>query len=203
MERDMNQRPGGSTETRLKQCDLSVCKAMCCFDGVYLNDGEEARITQVVQENPDVFSFLPDEFIVDGYWRGTSSGRKTAISPHEHQVPDFPAHFTHTKCVFNLPDGRCSLQAFATERGEHPWTYKPKACYMHPLRRKGSELVPPPIDRSDDPQNIDEDYPGFITYTLCGRHWEDGLPWREVLSEEIACFQRGRVSDGTASEEDR
>src|SRR5262245_49431142 len=100
MERDVNQKPEGTTEVRLKQCDLSVCKAMCCFDGVYLIDGEEARITQVVQENPDAFSFLPDAFIVDGYWRGTSAGRKTATRPHEHQVPDFPAHFTQTKCVF-------------------------------------------------------------------------------------------------------
>jgi hypothetical protein len=203
MERDMNQRPEGITELRLKQCDISVCEAMCCYDGVYLGDGEEARITQVVQENPDFFSFLPDEFIVD-YCRGRSSGRKTAIGPHDYQDPHFPAHFTRTMCVFNLPDARCSLQVLATQRGEHPWTYKPMSCYLHPLLHRGSQVVPPPIDQSDDPQKIDgEDYPGYPTYTLCGRHREDGLPWREVLSEELACFQRGQVSDGPASEEDR
>jgi len=116
---------------------------------------------------------------------------KILRTPYTYQNPQFPAHFPQTRCVLRLPDVRCALQVLATRLGKHPWTYKPKACWMHPLLREGPQgLVPPPIHHTDDPDRIDEQYPGFVTYTPCGQHHEDGSPWEEVVAEEIAYYQR-------------
>jgi hypothetical protein len=63
---------------------------------------------------------------------------------------------------------------------------------MHPLLREGPNgLVPPPIHQADDPDRIDESYLGYVTYTPCGRHQEDGSPWDQVLAEEIAYYTQG------------
>jgi hypothetical protein len=61
---------------------------------------------------------LPGEFVVDGSWRGEHLGRKTATRPHDCANPDFPAHFTRG-------------------RGQHPWTFKPAACWQLPLQAPG------------------------------------------------------------------
>lgn len=174
----------------LKRCDLSQCEGMCCYDGVYLEKGEEEQIRAVVEAHPDFFTFVAQPLFVDGNWRNLVTGRKIATVPHAYQNLQFPAHFPQTRCVLRLPDARCSLQVLATRLGKHPWTYKPKACWMHPLLREGPQgLVPPPIHHTDDPDRIDEQYPGFVTYTPCGQHHEDGSPWEEVLAEEIAYYQ--------------
>ncbi len=44
-------------KTRLKVCDLKLCEAMCCHDGVYLmNRDEEQAINFVVQSFPSFFA---------------------------------------------------------------------------------------------------------------------------------------------------
>ncbi|MGH7264111.1 MAG: hypothetical protein ACREMB_04545, partial [Candidatus Rokuibacteriota bacterium] len=96
--------------TRLRRCDLAACEAMCCYDGAYLEPGEEQALTAAVRAHPGFFSFLPAPFVVDGEWLGRLSGRKTAVRPHEYANPDFPPHFGSTRCVFAFDDGRCSLQ---------------------------------------------------------------------------------------------
>jgi hypothetical protein len=171
----------------LKRCNLAQCEGMCCYDGVYLEAGEEDRIRAVVEAYPEFFVFVPKAFITDGNWKNLVSGRKIAVTPHTYLTPHFPAHFPQTRCVLSLPDARCALQVLASRLGKHPWTYKPKACWMHPLRQEEPNgVVPPPIHQADDPDRVDASYPGFITYTPCGRHQEDGRPWDQVLAEEIA-----------------
>jgi hypothetical protein len=56
-------------------------------------------------------------------------------------------------------------------------------------------VVPPPIAPEDDPDRVDESYPGFVTYTPCGRHREDGSPWWQVLAEEMAYYQRLQLEE--------
>jgi hypothetical protein len=169
---------------RLARCDLTRCEALCCYDGVYLRPGEEAGLVATVRAHPEVFASLPEPYVVDGRWKG-EPGRKTAVRPHAYRRADVPAHFARTRCVFAQPDGRCSLQLLAVARGEHPWALKPRACWLHPLRVGPDGLRPPPVDPADDPDR-QPGYPGFVTFTDCGRHRPDGAPWPDVLASEIA-----------------
>jgi hypothetical protein len=111
-------RPQGDQALRLRGCDYRACEARCCYDGVYLKDGEPERIQAVVASDPGFFAHLPEHYIVHGDWPGVS-GPKTAVRPHSFHSPDFPEHFNQTRCVFAFEDGACSLQAFAgqTRRG--------------------------------------------------------------------------------------
>lgn len=169
---------------RLARCDLRSCEAVCCYDGVYLLEGEESMLREVVAARPGVFD-LPAEYIVDGVWRGEAGGQKTAVRPHRYRPDSLPIHFEQTRCVFTLSDGKCSLQVQATAEGIHPWAWKPRACWMHPLREGRDDIVPPPVDQADDPDRIDNSYLGYTTFTPCGRHAPEGEPWESVLHEEL------------------
>ncbi|MBL8148445.1 MAG: DUF3109 family protein [Blastocatellia bacterium] len=174
----------------LKRCDLSLCEGMCCYDGVYLQEGEERKIRDSVKNYPEFFSFLPKVYITTSNWRGLGRARKTAVKPHNYMQSDFPTHFEKTKCVFALSDARCSLQVLSEQLGEHSWSRKPKACWLHPLRLTATGLLRPPADSSEDADRIDNTYPGFVSFTLCGKHSDDGSPWPEVLKEEIEYFEK-------------
>jgi hypothetical protein len=180
------------SELRLRRCDIAHCEAACCYAGVFLRPGEEARLVETVRAHPEFFAFLPERFVVDGAWNARP-GRTTAVRPHLYRNPDYPAHFAQTRCVFGLEDGRCSLQVLALARGEHPWARKPRACWLHPLHEGPAGLVPPPVDPADDPDRH-PDYPGFVAFTECGRHRPDGHPWRDVLKEEWGQASQSRQS---------
>ncbi len=171
-------------EVRLCPCDVTRCEARCCYDGVYLLEGEEAFLRELLTRVPELAAKVPAEFVVDGYWQGEPMGRKTATRPHDYKAPDFPAHFAHTRCVFADAQGFCSLESFARERGLHPWTFKPAACWLHPLEVDGAKPEPPPVSPSEDPYRS-EDYPGYSSFTPCGRNDPQGLPWRKALAGEI------------------
>ena len=176
-------------ETLLSRCRIDECEARCCYDGVYLTYDDEKRVASACDSDRDFFSFLPSTPIVWGDWQGVTYGRKTAVRPWSYKSDDFPSHFSQTRCVFALDDGLCSLQVFATQNNEDPWKHKPTACWLHPLRRKDSELVPPPVMQSDDPDAA-PGYPGYMTFTPCGQHICDGDPWQETLSDEIEYNKR-------------
>jgi len=174
----------------LKRCELTVCEGMCCYDGVYLSDDDEWRIREALASEPEAFRSLPPSYITEGSWRGIRAGRKTEVRAHNYKNPEFPRHFTRTRCVFALEDARCSLQVLAERQGKHKWTYKPKACWMHPLRERASGLVPPPERPEDDPDRIDDSYPGYTAYTECGRARIDGEPWTVALADEVEYWKR-------------
>jgi hypothetical protein len=158
---------------------------MCCYDGAYLKPGEEAALAATVRAHRGFFAAVPEPFVVDGVWLGRLAGRKTAVRPHAYRSADFPAHFGRTRCVFALADGRCSLQVLAVALGEHPWARKPEACWRHPLRAGPAGLEPPPATPEGDPDRA-PGYPGFATYTACGRDRPDGIDWREACAAELA-----------------
>jgi len=180
----------GCDGPRLAGCDITQCEGMCCYDGVYLEPQEEDFLRELVAKVPELRAHLPEEFIVDGYWDGEYLGRKTAVRPEQFRSPDFPAHFTRTRCVFGDSQGYCRLESFARARGQHPWTFKPAVCWMFPLHdSEDGRPEPPPVNPADDPWRT-ADYPGHTTTTYCGRHREDGRPWREALAGEIEYLQR-------------
>jgi tetratricopeptide (TPR) repeat protein len=170
--------------TRLLECDYHTCEARCCYDGVYLHKQEADEITQLVEQNPMYFRHLPVDFIVQGNWSPTS-GKKTAVRSHNYASPDFPEHFEKTRCVFAYEDGACSLQRLSMETTDYAWTYKPKACRLHPLQSNKGEFNPPPTFIEEDKYNISLRYPGYVSYTPCGINRKDGEIWFDKLSKEI------------------
>lgn len=184
--------PGGGPPdgARLRRCDLAACEAVCCHDGAWLTDDDEKRLRLAIRAAPEVFSGLPRVKVVTA-GAGVDRGRKTAVRPHVYRQR--PAHFTDTRCVFADPAGRCTLQLAAVQLGEHPWAYKPLACWLHPLRltagADGEPALLPPALPGADPDAA-PGYPGYATFTPCGRHEPDAPPWTDTLADEIAYHAR-------------
>lgn len=164
---------------RLRPCDLSVCEGMCCHDGAWLLPGEVQPLRRLVFKRRAELPGLPDRFLVPV----GNGAYKTTTRPHTFRVASLPAHFTPTRCVFCLPDARCALQVLAEADGVHKWAYKPRACWMHPLRDGPDGPLPPPADPADDWDRA-PGYPGFLTFTECGRDRPDGEDWATALAEE-------------------
>lgn len=179
---------------RLKSCDIAACEAMCCHDGVYLDEGEEVRLRALVDRTPALRAKLPADYIVDAWSDGERVGRKTAVRPHAYRNPAWPAHFPRTRCVFADEAGLCELQKLGHARSQHRWHYKPFTCWMFPLGLddETGALVPPDVDPADDPQ-AEPGCPGFESVTPCGRHDPQGLPWWQALADELAHYDEVRT----------
>jgi len=175
-----------NTCVKLRICQLDECEARCCYDGVYLEAGEEEKIREIVLSEPEFFKTLPADYIVDGSWQNLVSGRKTAVKPYDFQSEDFPAHFTRTRCIFCRADHKCLLQVLAEQKGLHKWAYKPKTCWLFPLDLIGGELEPPPAIDEEDPLCMGDEYPGYTKFVPCGQDRPDGDPWFKTLAAEIA-----------------
>lgn len=175
----------------LSVCDVAECEGRCCYDGVYLQPGEEEFLRELVSKVPALRARLPDEFVVDGRWNGEPLGRKTATRAHEYRSADYPAHFTRTRCVFSDAAGFCELEKFARGNGQHPWTYKPFTCWMFPLQEEEGVASAPVRDAADDPYFTDA-YPGYASCVPCGRHDPAGRPWREALSREMSYLENAK-----------
>lgn len=183
-----SEKPGKPVRhTRLHYCDLSECQGICCSDGAFLLPEEERRIHRLVKKHPAHFDHLPEDYILDGEWEG-NTGRKTQVRPFQYRHK--PAHFAATRCVFTEADGKCALQTLAVSLGKHKWAYKPVGCWLYPLSAEDGKLVPPPRTRREDPNNLGRRYPGFSTFTPCGRHDAKGKVWWIALKEEVAHFRR-------------
>ena len=173
---------------KLSACDIRQCEGRCCYDGVYLLPAEEQFLRELVARVPALAAGLPAEFIVDGWWDGKRLGRKTATRPVEYKAPDFPAHFTRTRCVFSDPAGYCELEKLARARGQHPWTFKPATCWMFPLQDEDGEPAEPVRGPEDDPY-VAPGYAGYASCVPCGKHDCAGTPWRQALGREITYLE--------------
>jgi hypothetical protein len=164
---------------------------MCCYDGAYLLEGEEAFLTELLSKVTELREAIPATFVVDGYWNGEKLGRKTATREQAYANPDYPAHFARTRCVFSDAVGYCRLESFARARGQHPWAFKPAVCWMHPLQDEGGEPEAPVASQAEDPYRS-PDYPGYSPFTACGRPRADGVHWKIALRNEIAYLRAAR-----------
>lgn len=178
-----------STQTKIKSCG-GTCEAMCCYDGVYLNPGEDEMIQGVVEKHPEYFTHLPEDYLVEGNWNDLVSGIKTNTRPHLYSNPHFPKHFENTRCVFAYENGLCSLQTAATELDLHPWKYKPKACWIFPLQVIDGQVCTPPKKGEMDPDYVDETYPGYTTFVPCGQHHASGEIWYKKYKQEIDALDK-------------
>ena len=169
---------------RLTRCHIPACEALCCHDGVYLRAQEEEFLKELLVRVPELKATVPENFIEDGFWNGAFYGRKTATRPHTYRSPSFPAHFPRTRCVFGDDDGFCELEKFARRHGDHPWRFKPTACWLFPLSVENGVPVPPPMDPKRDPY-YQPDYPGFVSAVPCCQNDPAGQPWWETLRLEV------------------
>ncbi len=140
------------------------CEAWCCYDGVYLTEEDEKKIKTVVENNKDFFSFIPNNYIVDGNWENLFNGRKTNVKPKNYKNNGYPKHFNQTTCVFSV-NNKCMLQEFAIEKGEEEWKYKPFTCCTFPLQKRDGKFFAP--SEVEDNCNIGEKYPGYVSFLPC------------------------------------
>ncbi len=198
------QPPSDDGTLRLAACDIAACEAMCCHDGVHLDEGEERRLHALVGRTPALRARLPAEYVVDAWSDGERVGRKTAVRPHEYRNPAWPAHFPRTRCVFADEAGMCELQKLGLARRQHPWRYKPFTCWMFPLGidAETGALVQPDIDPAEDPAR-EPGYPGFVSQMPCGRHDPAGEPWYLALAGELMHYGtvRGLPENGSIAED--
>jgi hypothetical protein len=181
-----------SLQRPLPPCDLSVCKGMCCYDGVYLEDDEAKVIAELAHSEADFFRelglSLPEAVVVPGDFHGLMTGPKTATTPRQwrNRVENYPAHFEDTSCCFLLEDGRCSLQVLSVARDRHRWYYKPTGCWLHPLTtHHAPEATIGLHDEASEPYLLPH-YDGFVTRTFCGACRENGPRAWETLQDELA-----------------
>ena len=173
----------------LGKYDCHNCQAKCCYDGVYLSAEEEKKITEFVSKYADYFTWLERPYIVNGNWPGMTNLRKTATKPYPKYGSDFPSHFSKTRCVFSFESGECSLQRLSTDQQMHPWKIKPRACWSFPIPGiYNGEILSPPASREQDPDYIDENYPGYISYLPCATPQNSGMPWFEKCKNEVEYY---------------
>lgn len=86
---------------KLKKCNMKICQGFCCYDGVYLKQGEEEKLKNVIKTHPQDFSCAPSDYFEDGNWHNKVQGRKTAVRPFQYPN-NFPKHFTQTKCMLQM-----------------------------------------------------------------------------------------------------
>lgn len=178
-----------SRNPKLKKCDMKKCLGFCCYDGVYLKNGEEEKLKNVIKTHPQDFPLPAEDYFEDGNWHNKVKGRKTAVRPFKYPN-NFPKHFNQTKCVFADSDGLCILQKIAIKEKIHPWSYKPIACCLFPLIEREGQLIPPPNKDEKDDYFINETYPGFVNCLYCGIDCDDGENWTDVLKDEIKFFNQ-------------
>ena len=191
----------GTVDTRsfrrpLTRCDISQCRGMCCYDGVYVSEASAAVISHLAREHAAFFAELglqmPPRVIVEGDWGGRAEGLKTAVRPHPFSktVEGYPEHFNNTACIFLTSDGRCSLQVLSEHLGRPPWFYKPVKCWMHPMTLGGqAKDVLLLHSRETDPYRLPL-YDGFVSAIFCGRTCPGGAPASEVLVPELTFLSR-------------
>jgi len=155
--------------------DCSGCESFCCYDGVSLSFQEVLTIKNFVDDNKEYFSFLPEKYIV----------KNKLITRKQKYSDDFPDHLPRTRCILGLENGDCSLQARSIELGLHPWTIKPKPCWLFPLREEVDKLIFPHTIGA-------RDYDNFMEFFPCGKK-KTKKEWKKIMQIEIDYFNCGLI----------
>lgn len=177
-------------EMLIRPCELSRCKATCCYDGVYLGNDEVGIVRELAEEvrGRDYELDLPEEVVVEA--RG-GRAMKTAVRDARvgELAVDFPGHFAETRCVFLDGEGRCGLQRLAVDKGFGAWDLKPLTCWIHPIvilpAGRGRDLPLITLERAGADSQKKAGYVGYGSCTHCGREDAAGKPAYEVLAREL------------------
>lgn len=176
-------------EVLLRPCEMSRCKATCCYDGVHVSDEEAGYIRKMVRGK---FSGVLDfESVIVSTETGRGQKTATRVAEDGELAEDFPEHFARTRCVFLDREGYCGLQKLAMAEGVDAWRHKPLTCWMHPLvlipAGKWEERpVLTLVNAENDPQRSKfGEYAGYASCTHCGREDAGGRPAWEGLEAEL------------------
>ena len=177
-------------EPYMNLMDCAHCDGRCCYDGVYITAAEEVQIKDIIIRYPEYFQQIPPNFTETGEWGFLFHGKRTIRVPHEYTANDFPSHFLHTKCIFAYTNGECSLQKVATDKGYHPWKFKPASCWQFPLIGlfNDNALEHPHYFGVKDPGFCDEKHPGYVSFMPCSKTVPTGKSWKNVFKNEIQFY---------------
>ena len=167
----------------MRRCDLSVCRATCCHDGVVVGTEEMEEVAAVLAERGgelvgDAWDLPERLFETDGRRWKTA----TRLASDHELAEDFPRHFARTRCVFLDDRHRCVLQRISVSAGKHPWHWKPVSCWMHPLVLKPESAGSPALLTVLAPE---QDVERFASCTHCGRAEPGGEKAAVVLAAEL------------------
>ena len=156
-------------------CDFPACRGACCAYGVWVGEGEIAKIMENAEA---VRRFLPPEAEDPAGWFTD----ETEPDPHlpcgkvrHTRVLTRPEHPLGSACVFWVPpDGYCALQLASEALGKHPWALKPFYCVLHPLDIEEDGTI-----TIDDVQELTSTKGG------CVKPSEAARPPKEIFGAEI------------------
>lgn len=176
---------------RYSLCDLKDCHGYCCHGGVSVIQREEAVLQPLLKEHgaffPEIGLRLPEEPFEDC---GVEGEKDTKTRPFTYPI-ELPAHFSHSSCVFRDDIGRCGLQVLSAKLGKDSWHYKPLYCWLFPITiTEGETPLRITIMTEEDDWDKSEGYPGFTTFTACGRPDPNGKPAYEILERELTALSR-------------
>ncbi|MCA9524808.1 MAG: hypothetical protein KC549_00750 [Myxococcales bacterium] len=121
--------------TRGARCDLRVCRAACCRQGIWV---DVAHIAAVRARAADIAPHLPPERRDPAGWFDEAEVMVHADFPsgrgHPTEVLIDPAEPALDTCVFRRPDYLCALQITDP-------ALKPYDCYTYPLLKSEGELT--------------------------------------------------------------
>ncbi len=198
---------GQLDDLRLRACRLEECRGVCCKRGARTTAGEAARITDLMQRHPELFSALPrvERYLVPRDALGqpgaystevvsdSSLGRLGLQSANVAGREPTAEDMEGSHCVFRYDDGRCSLQVAAEALGEHKWQYKPLGCWLFPLTVRVVEKRADETLVCLEHAAIAKAKPDRSMHP-CGMLRADGEPAKQVLREEIEYFVRRKCA---------
>ena len=176
-----------------KYCEIGECEGLCCNggSGFYLPE-EPETISKAVREKSGFFERnnmnLPGKLFDEEVDEETNEV-ELSTNTHAATYRDglLPPHFPSTACIFKRNDNACSLQVLSVEEGRHRWWYKPVACWLYPIELEYGGKPHISVAHASTDEYIDDEYPGFVGFTPCGKECKKGgKPAYQVLEHEIA-----------------
>jgi 2OG-Fe(II) oxygenase superfamily len=104
-----------------RRCAPESCGGACCKDGAGLLPEEGHLLDRIARAHAEELLALG---VSDPNTQKSPSLRTSLVMDADGQ----------THCSWLTPTGKCSLQVLGENHGQHPWTYKPLACVLMPLR---------------------------------------------------------------------
>lgn len=159
-------------QSRGARCILSECRAACCQNGAWMDEGHAEKI---LKNREKIAALLPED-------------RKNALLwfDEEREDKDFPSGIglscvsvedpndpSRGACVFLMTDYRCALQVVSEEMSLPYPGLKPIDCALYPILRSGGRLA------------LDIWSPEALDGADCQRACENPKPVLEVFEGEL------------------